>query len=118
LIPDGSAVKLKKSENYGVGDVVCIWFKPEAIPPGANPAWLKRVSRNAPHWVKQYPYADHPGSEVAAMMIVEQLNPRIRYTITCSDILAIHKAVGYSSTDAKIGGTVSAKGMLSIGGRA
>jgi hypothetical protein len=34
LIPDRAAVMIKKSEPFGVGDVVCIWFRPEIIQAG------------------------------------------------------------------------------------
>jgi hypothetical protein len=46
--------------------------------------------------------------------MVEQLNPPIGYRIKCEDILAIHKAIGYSPAGGKIGGTVSSGDMLPI----
>jgi hypothetical protein len=61
LIPDRAAVMIKKSEPFGVGDVVCIWFRPEIIAPGGPQSWLKRVTMNLPPWVK-FPYKEHPGS--------------------------------------------------------
>src|SRR4051794_34144140 len=62
LIPHGAAVVLKKSAKIEVGDVVCIWWRPELLGPDAHPAWLKRVTMNVPPWVKQFPYNDHPQS--------------------------------------------------------
>jgi hypothetical protein len=115
LIPDRAAVMIKKSEPFGVGDVVCIWFRPEIIAPGTTQSWLKRVTMNAPPWVK-FPYKEHPESEVSALIFVEQLNPPGGYTIKCKDILAIHKAVGYSPAGGTVGGTVSTGDMLPIGG--
>jgi hypothetical protein len=94
LIPDRAAVMIKKSEPFGVGDVVCIWFRPELVAPGGPQSWFKRITMNAPPWVKKFPYSDHPKSDVAALIMVEQLNPPIGYTVKCKDILAIHKAVG------------------------
>jgi hypothetical protein len=118
VIPNGAAVMLRKSESYGVGDVVAIWLKPEAVRPGAHPVLLKRITMKAPPWVKGFPYADHPESEVAAIMMVEQLNPPASYTVTCRSILAIHKAVGYSPVDVKLGEVVAPESMLPIGRKA
>jgi hypothetical protein len=114
LIPDRAAVMIKKSEPFGVGDVVAIWFRPEVIVPGGPQSWLKRVTMNVPPWVK-FPYRDHPESEVSALIMVEQLNPPIGYGIKCEHILAVHKAVGYSPAGGTIGGTVSSGDMLPIG---
>jgi hypothetical protein len=115
LIPDGSAVQFAKSEKFGVGDIVCIWFRPEFSPPGRHQAWLKQIRLNVPPWVKQFPYNDHPESDVKALMVVEQLNPRRQYHVPCDQILTIHKAVGYSPARVKIGGTVNSATMLPIG---
>jgi hypothetical protein len=114
-IPDGAAIYLKKSETFGAGDVVCIWFRPELVPPGENQAWLKRIRLNPPPWVKGFPYNDHPESDLKAILVVEQSNPPQCYKVRCDRILAIHKAVGYSHAIAKIGGTVSSADMLPIG---
>jgi hypothetical protein len=114
MIPNGAAVHLRKSEKFSAGDVVCIWFRAEFSPLGRHQAWLKRVRLNVPSWVKNLPYNDHPESDVKAIMIVEQMNPPQCYSIPCDRILAIHKALGYSPTDAKIGGIVSSADMLPI----
>ena len=115
LVPDRSAVVIKRSESFASGDVVCIWFRPEAVPEGSHQAWLKRLRMNVPPWVKSFPYNDHPESEVQAVVVVEQLNPMRTYAVKCSDILAIHKAVGYSADDVVVGGTVNEANMLQIG---
>ena len=115
MIPNGAAVMLRKSESYGVGDVVAIWLKPEAVRPGAHPVVLKRVTMKAPQWVKRFPYADHPESELVAIMTVEQLSPPASYTIICSNILAIHKAVGHVPAGGTIGGTISSANVIAIG---
>ena len=114
LIPDGAAIYLKKSEEFGAGDVVCIWFRAEFSPPGRHQAWLKRIRLNLPPWVKKFPYNEHPESDVKAIMMVEQLNPPMTYKVRCDQILTIHKAVGYSLAGAKVGGTVSSADMLPI----
>jgi hypothetical protein len=114
LIPDGATVALKKSASFGVGDVVCIWFRPEVLAPGSCQGWIKRVTLNVPPWVK-FPYREHPESEVSALIMVEQLNPPINYSLKCKNILAIHKAVGFSPGDVEIGGSISSGDLLPIG---
>jgi hypothetical protein len=114
FIPDGASVALQKSAVYAVGDVICIWWRPEFIKPGMHPAWLKRIRLNAPPWVKKYPYDDHPESDVGALIFLEQLNPPRAYSVACKHIYAIHKAVGYIM-DGEIGGTVNSAGMIPIG---
>ena len=95
LIPDRAAVMIKKSEPFGVGDVVCIWFRPEVIVPGGPQSWLKRITMNAPPWVK-FPYKDHPEFDVQGFDDGRATEPPMGYRIKCADILAVHKAVGYS----------------------
>ena len=115
LVPDRSAVVIKGSESFASGDVVCIWFRPEAVPEGSHQAWLKRLRMNVPPWVKSFPYNDHPESEVQAVVVVEQLNPMRTYAVKCSDILAIHKAVGHVPAGGTIGGTISSANVIPIG---
>jgi hypothetical protein len=115
FVPDGASVALQKSAAYTVGDVVCIWWRPEFLKPGMHPAWLKRIRLNAPHFVKKYPYNDHPESDVGALIVLEQLNPPRAYAVPCSHIHAIHKAIGYIPDAGEIGGTVNSSGMLAIG---
>ena len=114
LIPDGAVVQLKKSEKFGVGDVVCIWFRPEVLAPGSCQGWIKRVTLNVPPWVK-FPYREHPEAEVSALVMVEQLNPPINYSLKCKHILAIHKAVGFVPCDVDIGSSISSGDLLPIG---
>jgi hypothetical protein len=116
VIPDRATVMIKKSETFDVGDVVVIWFRPELIAPGKPQSSLKRITMNAPPWVK-FPYKDHPESDVQALIMVEQLNPPTGYRLRCADIIAIHKAIGYSPAGGTIGGTVSTGDMLPIGGK-
>jgi hypothetical protein len=114
LIPDRAAIMIKKSEKFGVGDIVCIWFRPGLIKPGGTQSWLKRVTMNMPDWVK-FPYKEHPESEASALIMVEQLNPPINYAVKLKNILAVHKAIGYSPAGCTIGGTVSSRDMVPIG---
>ncbi len=58
---------------------------------------VKRMVMNIPHWVK-FPYKDHPKSDVLALLMAEQMNPRRTFTIKCSDVLAVHKAIGFLPT--------------------
>jgi hypothetical protein len=114
LIPDGAAVFLKKSEKVASGDIVAIWFRPESIAPGGHPAGLKRLTLNIPFFVT-FPHKDHPNSDVIPILAFEQLNPPQSYTMRCSDVVAVHKAIGYVADAGKIGGTISIGDMLPIG---
>jgi hypothetical protein len=110
LIPNGAAVVLKKSEKIAVGDFITVWFRPGIIKEGHS-ALLKRLTLNVPHWVK-FPYRDHPQSDVKAIVMFEQLNPRQTYTVFCDQIHAIHKAIGYVPAGAPIGGSIKAADIL------
>src|ERR1019366_5714231 len=57
---------------------------------------------------------NHPGSDVKAIIVLEQINPPITYAVPCEHILAIHKATGYGPP-ATIGGTVRSDKMVPIG---
>jgi hypothetical protein len=38
MIPDRAAIWLKKSETFGTGDIVCIWFRAEYSPASSGVA--------------------------------------------------------------------------------
>jgi hypothetical protein len=116
FLPDGASVALQKTATYTVGDIVCIWWQSEFIKPGMRPGWLKRIRLNAPPWVKKYPYSDHPGSDVGALIVLEQLNPPRTYSVPCSHIRAIHKAIGYIPAGGKIGSKINPTAILPIPG--
>jgi hypothetical protein len=97
-----------------VGDVVCIWWRPELVTPGRYQGWLKRVRMNAAPWVKKCPYNDLPRPELRATIGLEQLNPATTYVVSCDQIFAIHKPVAYGR-QAKIGSTVRSDEQLPIG---
>ena len=93
-IADGARANFSKSEKFGAGDIVVIWFRPELIKDGMAPCALKRLRLALPPWVKGFPYHDHPNSEVAAALVFEQDNPRKTYSMNCRDVAAIHKFTG------------------------
>ena len=76
-------------------------------------AWLKRLQLNVPPWVK-FPYADRPESELLAALFVEQINPEQSYRMKCSDVIALHKAVGYAPP-CEIGANVAMDAVVPIG---
>ena len=49
--------------------------------------------RSPPPWLK-FPYRDHPDSEIRALLIAEQFNPRRSFRSPCEDLLAVHKRLG------------------------
>jgi hypothetical protein len=112
LLPNGAQVVIQKSAVYAVGDIVCVWWKPEFVKPGMYQCWIKRLTMAIPPLVK-FPYNDHPKSEVKALAMFEQLNPQRGYGVTCEHIHAIHKAVAYAPpSNAK---TVRSDRLLPIG---
>ena len=113
LIPHGASVVLKKSERIAAGDIVCVWFHPRIIKPGMPSAWLKRLQSNIPPWVK-FPYADHPDSNVQAALLLEQITPPQSYRIKCSDVIGLHKAIGFAPA-CEIGGSVRSDTIMPIG---
>ena len=93
LIPDGATIAFSKLEAPKSGDFAVIWQRPGIVTNGQQ-AIVKRLAMNIPPWVK-FPYKDHPQSDVLAIIMAEQLNPKRTFTIKCSDVLAVHKAIGY-----------------------
>lgn len=101
LLPNGGVVVVKKAAETAAGDVVLLW----PLTAG-RPAWLKRLTTNLPTSVKKFPYRDHPESEVKATVMLEQLNPRLNYTVSCDKIYAMHKAIGFVPPGVPIGGKI------------
>ena len=93
-IANGARATFSKAERFAAGDIIVIWFRAEILKDGMAPCALKRLSLALPPSVKEFPYYDHPNSEVAAALVFEQDNPRITYSIKCSDVAAIHKFTG------------------------
>lgn len=100
-VPANAPVLVEKRSNVASGDLVVLYFKPEFVPAGGHPAILKRLVLNIAPWVKKFPYSDHPKSDVAAVVIVEALNPPQRFAFRCSELLGIHKCLGPVPSDAR-----------------
>ena len=98
LLFDGTALMMDKSAAHAPGDFVGIWFRTHAWKDDAqrHQAWIKKIKVAAPPWVKSFPYDDNPKSEVQAVMVFEQLNPKGHYIVPCRDIWAIHKVTGWA----------------------
>lgn len=56
---------------------------------------MKRLVTNIPDWMKAFPFAEHPDSEISPLLIAEQFNPPRSYRVRCSDLLGVHKALGF-----------------------
>ena len=104
LIADGATIAFSKLEEARAGDFVSVWHRP-GITNGKHQAIVKRLVMNIPPWVK-FPYKDHPKSDVLAILMAEQMNPRRTFTIKCSDVLAVHKAIGFMPKRNKQGGMI------------
>jgi hypothetical protein len=70
------------------------WCRSEILKEGMARCAVKRLTLAPPPWVKGFPYTDHPKSDVAAALVFEQDNPRLTYSMKCSDITAVHKFTG------------------------
>ena len=92
-IADGSCLLFDKNAPYKRGDFVILFRRPELVKPGQHQAIVKRLYMAPPPWVK-FPYRDNPKSDVRALIIAEQFNPRATFAIPCEDLLAIHKCLG------------------------
>ena len=110
FVPDGASVAFSKLETPGAGDFACIWLRPEIVKPGHHQGILKRLVLGIPDWVK-FPWTDNPQSDVVPIIIAEQFNPAGQYRIRCSDVLAVHKALGYVGAGAKIGGSINERDL-------
>ena len=113
VIPDGASVGIDKLVQPKAGDVVCIWFRPEATAPDGLQCTLKKLLLNIPSWVK-FPHRDYPGSDVVPVLIVKQFNPERQYTIKCADILAVHKATSYTPKAHRMGATLNERDLQQI----
>ena len=110
VIPDGASVGIDKHAKPKAGDIVCIWFRPEATAPDGLQCTLKKLVFNIADWVT-FPYRDHPKSEVVPVLIVKQFNPERQYTIKCSNVLAVHKATGYTAKGTRMGGSLNERDL-------
>jgi hypothetical protein len=93
-IADGARATFSRAETFEAGDIVVIWFRPEIIKDGMAACALKRLTLAPPPWVLSFPYQDNPKSDVGALLVFEQDNPRLTYSMKCSDIAAVHKFTG------------------------
>lgn len=91
-IPDGSMLAFTKKEHPERGDIVALWFRPEAIQPGALQVSMKRLAMPMPPF--KLPYRPSRFSNCEPLVIVEMDNPSERFAIPFSALLAVHKFVG------------------------
>lgn len=90
---DGDEVKFSSVESPAVGDFCIFIMRPELVRPGGMQCIIKRMVMAPPPYVT-LPFRENPKSEVHALVVAEQLNPRRQYVIKCENLLAIHKFVG------------------------
>jgi len=96
-ILDGQKIIVSKTEEVKRGDTVCLWLKSQSRPEGYS-ALVKKVAMLPPPHVT-FPYAEHPESEVVALVFVEQINPPRAYQFRCDQILAMHKVIDVQAED-------------------
>ena len=92
-IKDGEHLGFDRDAPVKRGDLAVFYIRPELVQPGALQARVKRLVLAPPPFVT-FPYNEHPDSEIAMLVIAEQLNPARRFGIKCSDLLGIHRCIG------------------------
>ena len=93
-IHSGAVLIFDKTEPFKVGDLVILFRRRDVVPTGTFQGMVKRLVVAPPPWVKAFPYRDHPESDVQALVVVEQLNPRRFLPVSCADLIGIHKCLG------------------------
>jgi hypothetical protein len=96
FVPDGAAALIDPNQAVDVGDFVTLHFHQNAWEKFGLKAWLKRLARPIPSYVK---FPGHPKSEIAFLVVVNQISPRKFYVLQDRDVIAIHKIVGYIPAD-------------------
>lgn len=89
----GTKAAFSKLEPVKAGDFVCIWFRPQVLPPGDFLGIFKRLSRDIPPFVT-FPWLDHFESDISPALVVECFNPPRKFAIPCANVLAVHKCIG------------------------
>jgi hypothetical protein len=92
-IPDDSKILIERDGKIAAGDLAVLYFKPEHVRPGKHSSMLKRVVLPPPSYV-EFPWREHPQSEVRAVVIVETTNPGQQFAVRCEHLLGIHKCMG------------------------
>lgn len=90
---DGDEVQFSSIEPPKVGDFCIFVLRPELVRPGGMQCMIKRLTMGLPPYVT-LPFREHPNSDVHALVMAEQTNPRRQYMIRCENLLAIHRFVG------------------------
>lgn len=88
MIKDGALVVFDKSADIKAGDTVGLIFTRDFAARYGFPGCIKRLTLALP------PAHLPPG--IAALIVVEQLNPPRQYTFASRDVLAVHKAIGFA----------------------
>jgi hypothetical protein len=81
-----------KAEPWRVGDVVAVYRRPEAVPPGENPVLLKILSSAPPPSFFQSEVRH--GAAYRNKVILRMLNPPRSIVLNAEDVLGIHKCLG------------------------
>jgi hypothetical protein len=98
-IASGSCLIFDKQESFKAGDLVILFRRRDLVPDGQFQGIVKRLVVSPPPWVKEFPYLEHPKSDVEALIVVEMLNPRRLIQLRCADLLGVHKCLGVVPPD-------------------
>ena len=92
-IKGGDAILVDQRQPYAVGDLVRVFLKPEWVAPGCT----KRRAQAAHHEHaarRDLSLREHPDSNIMPVLVCEQDNPHLQYTIPADQILAVHRCMG------------------------
>jgi hypothetical protein len=98
MFEDGACLVFDKNREPDNGDFVGIWLHPDAVAAGESTRRIKRLVTGPPPGMS-FPVSFAPDSELQPIIILEQLNPRGRFAVPGSQILAMHKVIGEAVQD-------------------
>lgn len=90
IYPNDCKLRFSRLEHAKRGDDVVIWRKPEITEPGSFQCLVKRLVTPLPRQAFPHPFS----TALTGVLVVEALNPRRRYTVPTSEIMAVHKCIG------------------------
>lgn len=97
VLNDGEIAIINKKKPIRKGDLVCIFFKPEALTPGSMQCAIKRMVYNPPKWMKfPFVYDKERATELygdfGPIIFVEMLNPPRTLTLDLRRVMGIYRA--------------------------
>lgn len=90
LLEDGALFVCDKQREPAPGDIVSLIFAKEAARRWGVPGLVNKLAMALPPW--------NLTGDAIGLVIVDQLNPPRRYCIPTSEVLAVHKVIGFAES--------------------